>query len=140
MRGVVRGRQDLEDAKAVLPVGDEGEGAGGYHSYFYVIYIVELAIGGEELVHLRGGGIFDVNDGHALLAGGNVCVGTRDVDVARIGKRDEYVGDKFGLSEIGDIEDLHAVTIHDECVAELNCDGPRVVQERRGDCGGDFWG
>src|SRR5580704_11280956 len=131
MCGIVFGRQNLQNAQAILAISDEGERAGGYHPHFHVIDIVELTVGGEKLIEFWGSGNFHVNNGDALLASGDVSVGAGDVDVSGIGEWNESVGDNFGLSEIGDIEDFHAVAIHYECVAELNRYGSGVVQDRR---------
>lgn len=40
----------MQNAKAIFPVCDEGVGAAGDHADFYVVDVIELAIGGEELI------------------------------------------------------------------------------------------
>jgi len=59
-----------------------------------------LVIGIENLIEFGGFGIFDVDDGDALFAGGDVGVGAGDVDVAGVGERDVCAGKEFGLREI----------------------------------------
>src|SRR5260370_24236581 len=50
MGRVVPRAEHLENAEAVLAVGDEGEGTGGNHADFYIVDVVELAFGGEDLI------------------------------------------------------------------------------------------
>src|SRR6266705_4736746 len=49
MSAIVPGRDDLQNAEAVLAIGDESERARGYHADLYVVHIAELALGGEHL-------------------------------------------------------------------------------------------
>jgi hypothetical protein len=67
MRGVVPRRKDLQNAQAVLAVGDKRERAGGYHADFHVVHVVKLAFGSEDLIELRSVWFFDIHDGQALL-------------------------------------------------------------------------
>src|SRR5260370_753227 len=50
-RVVPRG-EALENAEAVLAVGDEGECAGGDHADFYIVDVIELAFSGENLIEV----------------------------------------------------------------------------------------
>ena len=84
-------RDRLHQFEAVLPVGDEGELAGVNHGDLDVIRVVQFAIRIENLVEFGMLRLLDVDDDHALRAGGNVSVGTRSVDIACIGDRHEGV-------------------------------------------------
>src|SRR5882762_11326998 len=106
MGGVIPRAEDFENSNTVFSIGNEGEGAGGDHADFYVVNVIELAVRGEELIEFGRGGIFHVDDGEALFAGGDVSVGTGDVDVAGVFERDFRSGDKFGLGEIGNVENF----------------------------------
>src|SRR5260370_23510960 len=46
MRGIVPGRENLQNAQTILAVRDKRECAGGDHADFYVVDVVELAFGG----------------------------------------------------------------------------------------------
>ena len=137
MRGVVTRRDDLENAETVLAVGDESESAGGDHADFYVIDVVEVAFCGEELIELWFVGLLYIDDRQTLLARGDVGVGARDVDVARVFERDDGVGDRLGLREVGYVQNFEAVAIGDEGVAELHGDAAGIVERGRADGGGD---
>src|SRR5207245_9683669 len=106
MGGVVPGRNDLQDAQAVFAVGDEGESAGGDHADFHVVHVVELAFGREQLLKLWRLGLLNVDDGESLLPRGPVGIGTRDIYVAGVLKRNDGVGDGLGLREIRHIENF----------------------------------
>src|SRR5258708_24424178 len=86
-RVVPRG-EHLENAEAVLAVGDQGEGTGGDHANFYVIDVVELAFGGENLIEFWRIRFFNVDDGEPLLPCRDVSVGARNVNVAGVFQRD----------------------------------------------------
>ena len=68
MRGVIPGRQNLQNPKAVLAVSNKGKRSCGHHSDFHVVDVIELALRREKLIELRGVGLFDVNNRHALPA------------------------------------------------------------------------
>jgi len=138
VRGVVPWRKNLQDTKAVFAVGDEGEGGGGDHADFHVVDIVELTIGGEKLFKFGCGGIFHIDESESLLSGGNVSVGASGINVATVGERNQGICDGRGMSEIGDVENLHSVVVDEEGIAELDGDGARVIKEGRGESGGDF--
>src|SRR5215469_4600610 len=136
-RIVPRG-EDLKNAQAVLAIGDQGEGAASDHSDFDVVDVVELASGGEELIELGRCGRFHIDDSDALLPCGDVGIGARDINVASIGERHEGVGYEFWMCEVGDVENLHSLSIDEECITELDGDGAWIVQFRAGDRGGNL--
>ena len=68
-----------------------------------------------------------------MFARGNIGVGARDINVARVFERDKRIGDGLWLREIGDVQNFHAVAVHDERVAELYGDAAGFVQRRRTD-------
>src|SRR5712692_3326101 len=137
MRRIVPRRKNLQHAEAVLAVRDEGKSARGHHSNFYVIDVVELAIGSEELIEFRRVGFFDVNDGESLLPCGNVGVRARKINVAGVLERNESVADWFWLRKVSNVKDFQAVAIHNERVAELHSDAARIVERWRADGCGD---
>src|ERR1700674_58594 len=67
MRWVVPRGDDLQHAKAVLAISHEGISTGRDHSDFYVVHIVELAFGGEQLIEPWRVRLFNVNNGETLL-------------------------------------------------------------------------
>src|SRR5216683_2854693 len=142
VRGVVPRRKYLENAEAVPAVGDESEGAGGDHTNFYVVDVVELAFGGEELVKLWHVGFFYVNDGEALLPCRDVSVSAPDVDVAGVFEGNQRMADQFRQRKLGDVQNFQAVAIHDERVAELDRDAAGIVElwsaDGRGDARGEW--
>src|SRR5947207_11624058 len=104
MSRVVPRRQDLKNAEAVLAVGDEGEGAGGDHANFHIVDVVELALGGENLIEFGRIRFFDIDDREALLSCRDVSVSARNVNVAGIFEGDESAADWFWLCQIGDVK------------------------------------
>src|SRR5712691_5965700 len=140
MAGVVPGRNDLQDAEAVLAVGDEGESAGGDHADFHVVHVVELAFGREQLLELWRLGLLNVEDGESLLPRRDVRIGSGDVHVAGVLKRNDGVGNGLGPREIRHIENFESVAIGDERIAELDGNPARVAESRRADGGGDARG
>ncbi len=78
----------MENAEAVLAVRDEGEGTGGDHANFYVIDVVELAFGGEDLIELGCFRFFNVDDDEALLPCRDVSISARNVNVSGVFQRD----------------------------------------------------
>ena len=128
MRGVVPRGKNLQDAQAVLAVGNEGKGAGGDHADLHVVNVIELAFGGEELVEFRRVRFFDVNDAEALLPCRNVRVRARDMNIASVFEGDEGAGDWFWLCEVCHVENLQSVTINDERITELDSNAMRIVE------------
>lgn len=108
-------------------MGDEGVSATGDHADFHVVYVVELPVGGEELIQCWRCGIFHVDDRESLLARGNVSVGALDINVASVGERHEDVGLRLGLRKPGNVQNFHAVVIDHKGVAKLDSDGARIV-------------
>ena len=84
--GSSQGETICEHAQAVLAIGDEGKSAGGHHADFDVVHVVELAVGGENLIEFGGVGFFDIDDGEALFACRDVGIGASDVNIARVGR------------------------------------------------------
>ena len=82
-------------------------------------------------------GLLDVDDRHSLFSRGNVGVGARDVDVARIGKRHQRARDNSRLIQRGHVENLQPLLIDDEGVAELDVDALRIDERGGADFGGD---
>src|SRR6266446_3890639 len=134
MRGVVPRGKNLQDAQAVLPVSDKGEGAGSDHADLHVI---ELAFGSEELVEFRRIRFFDVNDGEALFPCRNISIGSRHINVAGVFEGDEGARDWFWLCEVGHVENFQPVMIDDERVAELHTNAAGIVELRSADGRGD---
>src|SRR5260370_32808885 len=137
MNRVVPRRQDLKNAEAVLAVGDEGEGAGGDHANFYIVDVVEVAFGGENLIEFGRIRFFNIDDREALLSCRDISVSARNVNVAGIFEGDESAADWFWLREIGNVKNFQAVTIDDEGVSELHGDGARIAESGRADVGGN---
>lgn len=137
MRKVVPRRQDLQNAEAVLAVGDEGEGAGGDHANFYIVDVVELAFGAEELIEFGSIRFFNIDDREALFSCRDVSVSARNVNVAGIFEGDERVGDELWLREIRNVKNFQAVAINDEGIAELHGDATRIVESGCADVGGN---
>ena len=104
MRRVIPRGNDLQDAQAVLAVGDESISTPGNHADFDVVHVVELAVGGENLIEFGSVRFFHVDDGEALLPCGDVGVAARDVNVAGVFKWHKRVGEEFGFREIGDVQ------------------------------------
>ena len=117
-RVVPRG-EHLENAEAVLAVGDEGEGTGGNHADFYIIDVVELAFGGKALIEFGSIRFFNVDDREALLSCRDVSVSARNVNIAGIFEGDENAADWSWLSEVGNVKNFQAVMIDDEGISEL---------------------
>ena len=84
MRRVVPGRENLQDPQTVFAVGHESEGAGGDHTNLDVVDVVELALGGEDLIELGCLRSFHVDDGESLLSCRNVRVGAGHINVAGV--------------------------------------------------------
>src|SRR5579859_560565 len=104
MSGIVPRGNNLQDAQAVVPVGNERESAAGDHSDFYVVYFVHGAVGVEDLIEARSFGIFDVENGEAVFAAGDVGVGAGDVNVASVIESGAAGLDGFWMSEVGYVE------------------------------------
>ena len=138
-RVVPRG-EDLENAEAVLAVGDEGECAGGDHADFYIVDVIELAFSGENLIERGRVGLFDINDRESLLPCRDVSVSAGNVDVAGIFEGDERVGDELWLGEIRNLENFQAVAIDDEGISELYGDAAGITESGRADVGGNARG
>ena len=139
MRGIVPRRHDLQNAQAIVAVGHERECTARNHSDFHVVHLVHLLVGIENLIEPRSFGIFNVDDAQSAAARCDVSVGASDIDIARIGKRNFSSFDWLGMREIGHIEHFHAVTIDDECVAELHRDAARTVERWCAYGRGNFW-
>src|SRR5437762_10248595 len=104
MRGVVPGRNNLQDAKAVVAVGDERESAAGNHSNFYVVHFVHGIVRVEDLIEPRGLWIFDVENSEAVFSASNVGVSAGDVNVASVVERGAAGWNGLWMSEVGDVE------------------------------------
>ena len=76
-------------------------------------------------------GALDVHDGESLRAGGDVGVGARHVDIARVGQR--HGGFDRGLLHVGDVDDFQPFGIAGEEVAELDRGVARALQRDHGD-------
>src|SRR5438876_10063851 len=63
--GVVPRRNNLQDTKTIVAIGDEREGAAGDHSDFDVVHFMHGVVRVEDLVEPRGFGIFDVENSEA---------------------------------------------------------------------------
>src|SRR5271168_64260 len=118
MGGVVPGGKNFEDAQAVVAVGDEGKGAAGDHADFYVVDVVHGAVGIEHLIQLGRFGLFDVDNGHAVLACRDVSVSASDINIARVVNLHQGAADGLGLGEIGNVENLEAIAVNQEGIAE----------------------
>ena len=77
--------------------------------------IVGVRDSGEELWRSGMLGAFDIDDGQALVAGGDVGVGSRDVYVSRVG-----YGHGGLCGSVGQVDDFEAFRIAGEEVAELD--------------------
>src|SRR6266404_5484370 len=130
-RVVPRG-EDLENAEAVLAVGDEAD--------FYIVDVIELAFSGENLIERGRVGLFDINDRESLLPCRDVSVSAGNVDVAGIFEGDERVGDELWLGEIRNLENFQAVAIDDEGISELYGDAAGITESGRADVGGNARG
>ncbi len=78
------GRGELHDPQAVLAVGQVGELADVGDAQLHVVEVVDAAAGVEDLVDPRLARVLDVEDHQALLAGGDVGIGPRQVDAVGI--------------------------------------------------------
>ena len=104
MRGIVPRRNDLEDAKAVVAVGDERESAAGDHSNFYVVHFVHGVVRIEDLVETRRFGVFDVENGEAVCSTSDISISAGDVNVASVVERGAAGWSGLWMSEVGDVE------------------------------------
>src|SRR6266850_1219878 len=137
MRRVIPRRQNLQNAKAVLAVSDESKRAGGDHSDFHVVDVVELAFRRKKFIELRRLRLFDINDRKALFARRNIRVGARNIDIASILERNAHIGHRLLLREIGNVQNLQSVTIHNKRIAKLQRDAARIVECGRANAGSD---
>ena len=128
----------MQDAKAVVAVGDERESAAGDHSNFYVVHFVHGVVRVEDLIEPRGFGIFDVENGEAVFSASDISIGAGNVDIASVVERGAASRDGLWMSEVGDVEGLQAVAVYDERAAELDSDAARIFEVGSADGGGDF--
>src|SRR5882762_2102028 len=126
MRGIIPRRNNLQNAQAVAAIGDKRESSGVHHADFYVVHVVQLMVGVEELIEFRSFRIFDVDDAQAVFSGGDVGVSPREINVTGIVEREFGVGDRLGMREVGGVEYFEADAVNNECVAELHGNAARV--------------
>ncbi len=72
-------------------------------------------------------------------SGGDVSIGARDVDIARVLERHPGAADHPRLVERGDVQHLQPVTIDDEAVAELDLHAARVDEIGCANLRRHFW-
>src|SRR5271170_601187 len=128
MRRDVPRRNDLQNAKAVLTVGDERERAAGDHADLDVVGVVDGSVRGVLLVEARLFGIFDVDDGHAGFALRHIRVSARHINVSRILERDSALLLEPRVRQVGHVQGLQSRAVHYKCVTELNCDAAWIVE------------
>ena len=127
----IRGDQ-LDDAEAVMAVGDEGIHGGGDRSDLDGVGIVELAVGGEVLIEAWAFGVLDIDDGEAVLAVGDIGVGAGDIEFGGVGEADDRTGHGARVERIGEADDFEAVVIGDVSVLKLDGNRSGVAEESVG--------
>src|SRR5256885_14015260 len=108
MRGVVPGRNNLQNAKAIVAIGDERESAARDHSNFYVVHFVHGVVRVEDLIELRGFGIFDVENGEAVFSARDISIGAGNVNVASVVECGAAGWNGLWVSEVRNVESFLA--------------------------------
>ena len=125
------GRRQLQHFQAVDAVRHVAEQRGIGGADDDVARVVDLAAGVEQLVQLRRGRAFDVDDGQALAPAGDVGIGARQVQLAGVGQRHPR-RQQHRLGRQRHVDHAQAALVGDEQVAELQRRGARVAQRDGG--------